>query len=65
VRDLVAAERIVAGRETVMSTVYHLVERSRTAEYRQRAVAAGADLAAATVTVTGPWPAFAFAPELL
>ena len=65
VRDLIAGERVTAGTGDVLSTVFHLVDRMRIEEYRSRATAAGEHLAGTSILVTGPWPAFAFVPELL
>lgn len=62
VAPLLAAERrdLSAGR--AFATVYHLIPAGSAEDYRQRVE--GASLPRA-VRVTGPWPAFAFTPELL
>jgi hypothetical protein len=57
------AERVQPGERGIRVTVYHLVPTRKLAEYRRRASALP-PLLASPVTVTGPWPAFAFAPEL-
>jgi len=62
--DLVKAERVEPGERGVRVTVYHLVATRRLAGYRRRASALQSEITAAAVTITGPWPAFAFAPEL-
>lgn len=62
---VVEAERSEPGHGALRVTIYHLVRRTRLAAYRRRASALQASLAPHTVKVTGPWPVFAFAPELL
>jgi hypothetical protein len=44
-------------------TMYQLIE--KTAIDRYRAMADAVTLTTPVLTVSGPWPAFAFAPELL
>jgi hypothetical protein len=56
--------RVQPGRAGIRASVYHLVERRAAAEYRAAAAGAIPALAPWRATVTGPWPAFAFAPEL-
>ncbi|HZB25469.1 MAG TPA: GvpL/GvpF family gas vesicle protein [Vicinamibacterales bacterium] len=56
--------RVVPGRAGIRASVYHLVERRAVAAYRRAAAAAIPGLAPWGATVTGPWPAFAFAPDL-
>jgi len=58
------AERVEPGERTLRVTVFHLVPRNAVETYRQRASALQATLAPRQVTVSGPAPAFAFAPEL-
>jgi len=60
VRELVRAERI-ERHERLFASVYHLVDKGRSEAYRE-AVASVAGLRA---SVTGPWPAWSFAPEAL
>jgi hypothetical protein len=45
-------------------TVFHLVPLERLDVYRRRASGLQSMLPRHVVTVTGPWPVFAFAPEL-
>ena len=61
---LVREERISPGDGRLRAIVYHLVARRSVAQYRRRASVLPALLAPHTVTVTGPWPVFAFVPEL-
>jgi hypothetical protein len=61
---LAAAERMEAGAGRLRLTVFHLVDRSAIAAYRRRASKLQEKLQPHVVRVTGPWPAFAFAPEL-
>jgi hypothetical protein len=44
-----------------VASAYHLVPRERVEEYRA-ALAAVAETPALRVTVSGPWPPYAFAP---
>jgi hypothetical protein len=60
VRHLVAAERHDGTRPPAWS-VYHLIERGRVCDYRA-ALSHAADTGSATVS--GPWPPFAFSPDL-
>ncbi len=60
----VKAERIAAGERQGLLTVFHLVPLERLDLYRQRASGLPPMLPRHVVTVTGPWPVFAFAPEL-
>jgi hypothetical protein len=71
VRDLIAiarpwvkAERVEAGGERVHATVYHLIERGRGAEYRRAVESRPVADESLLIRVTGPWPPFAFAPDL-
>jgi hypothetical protein len=66
VRPLVAAERTASGEGRVRATLWHLIERGRSDSYRM-AIARAARGVPSTfqVVVSGPWPPFAFAPELL
>lgn len=59
VRDLVVAERISRGSEAVAGAVYHLISRVDVRRYRSATRAFESPL----LTVSGPWPPFAFAPE--
>ena len=59
VRPLVTAERTEHGAGGLLATIYHLVDVRHVERYRD---AVGAP--AAGVIVSGPWPPFAFAPQL-
>jgi Gas vesicle synthesis protein GvpL/GvpF len=59
-----AAERVEPGERGLRVTVFHLVPHDRLNAYRDRASVLQSQLAPYQVTVTGPWPAFAFVPEL-
>ena len=61
---LVTAERAEAGERGVRLVVYHLVARRLVSRYRRRASVLQTLLTPYAVTVTGPWPVFAFGPEL-
>lgn len=62
---LATAERVEAGERGLRVTVFHLVARQAVEAYRRQAEALHPALAPHEVTVTGPWPPFAFSPELL
>ena len=64
--DSVRAERVERGRHGIRVTVFHLVPRKRLATYQRRALVLQHKLRqdGVTVTITGPWPAFAFTPDL-
>jgi len=67
VRPLVSAEAIDAARGNVLVTINHLIERTRAPQYVS-AVEPLIDTFKTSdrrVTVSGPWPPFAFAPDLL
>jgi hypothetical protein len=61
---LVMDQRIDSGKGDLLGTVYHLIKTGDVDRYRAAMEAVTASLAPARLTVTGPWPAFAFAPEL-
>jgi hypothetical protein len=63
VRDLVASERL--ERTPAGATVYHLIAAGSDAAYRERIQGITVDGTALNARVTGPWPPFAFAPELI
>lgn len=65
VRHLVVADRAEPGQAGVRARLYHLIERGSSAGYCRALAAASTDVAPFVVKVTGPWPPFAFAPELL
>ncbi len=60
VRHLVDAERSENGRGRTAASIYHLIERRHVNEYR----AALSSVQSSIITVSGPWPPFAFAPDL-
>jgi hypothetical protein len=64
VAPLSVASRIDRGDAPVLARVYHLVERGSERRFRRALGSAARDLQPYTLTTTGPWPAFAFAPEL-
>ena len=59
---LVAAERVESGQRGLRVAVFHLVATTNVDAYRTRA--ASIRLYSYPLTVSGPFPAFAFAPEL-
>jgi hypothetical protein len=64
VKDVVAAERTEAGQGRVAATVYHLVDHAAVNKYRKRLAAVPSGPDRQTLSVSGPWPPFAFGPEL-
>lgn len=64
VRDIVAAERSEPGEGRIAATVYHLVERAAVDKYKERLTGLHSKLETETLRVSGPWPPFAFVPEL-
>lgn len=65
VRPLVSAQRIDAGRGGVQATINHLVTRGSGPRYRRLVAASIAKMTPTpAVTVSGPWPPFAFAPDI-
>lgn len=63
--SMAAAERLESGRGRLQVAIHHLTERGRSREYRalvKRAVET--DTTSDQVVVSGPWPPFAFTPEL-
>jgi hypothetical protein len=60
-RGLVADERVQRHRTPpLVASVFHLVPRGTSAEYRRRLMRAVKALAPLHVTVSGPWPPYAF-----
>jgi hypothetical protein len=58
---LVADERVQRhATPPLVASVYHLVPRARRAQYRTRIARAAARLAPMRLTVSGPWPPYAF-----
>jgi hypothetical protein len=64
VRHLVVSVRAEPGVGTTLARLYHLIERGSEQAYRQALAPAVDALSGTTVLTTGPWPPFAFAPEL-
>jgi hypothetical protein len=65
VQPLVTAERVDAARGSVGSTLSHLVPRAHHDRYIARLDEVAMQLPATShVSVSGPWPPFAFVPEL-
>jgi hypothetical protein len=64
VMPFVTDQRGAPGRGGVRATVFHLVKRADVAKYKLAAARAAEIMPPGSVTVTGPWPPFAFAPEL-
>lgn len=62
-KPLIAEERYQAATGSVPEALYHLVARDRVARYST--MAAALRHADAALAFTGPWPPFAFAPEML
>jgi hypothetical protein len=60
---LFAAERYQPATATLPESLYHLVDRASSVRYAT--VASGVHHSTATFTMSGPWPAFAFTPEIL
>ncbi len=65
VRDLIVADKAEPGQAGVRAMLYHLIERGSSAAYCRALAAASTDVAPLVVKVTGPWPPFAFAPEVI
>ena len=64
VKRFVVQERMSPGRGGVRATLFHLVDRNSVASYLEAVEQAAITMPADSVSVTGPWPPFAFAPEL-
>jgi hypothetical protein len=62
--SLTRAERAEPGDRGIRLVVYHLVAKRQISRYRRQACVLQTLLSPYAVTVTGPWPVFAFAPEL-
>lgn len=63
VRPFVTAERYQSGRPTVPEALYHLVDTAHVTAYRAAAVRIPSDTSAPTLS--GPFPPYAFVPEIL
>ena len=64
-QTLVVDRRMQPGRAGVHTTVFHLVRRQDIPAYRRAVETVLPSIAPWTAVVTGPWPPFAFAPELV
>jgi hypothetical protein len=64
VRDLVVAERFETGRGRTIANLYHLIEAGDVQAYRDALAGVQGRDDDGTLTVTGPWAPFAFAPDL-
>jgi hypothetical protein len=64
VETLTAATRAERGNGRTLATLYHLIDREAPAAYRRAMADVERRLTRYTVAVSGPWAAFAFAPEL-
>ena len=64
VASFVIDERIEAGDGPLRATIFHLIALGDVDRYRAAAEASRTEATPLQVTITGPWPAFAFAPEL-
>lgn len=66
VAPMIAAERVTAGRGQVLTVIDHLVASGAVGRYRDivAGAIADADRRAPAVVVSGPWPPFAFVPDL-
>jgi len=60
VRHLAVSEKVGGPANRASTTMYHLVDKHRVEDYNE----ALSSLQSPALTVTGPWPAFAFAPDL-
>jgi hypothetical protein len=60
-RPVVVREGMESGAGKLLATVYHLVDAAKVRHYRQLVE----QIATADAVVSGPWPPFAFTPQLL
>lgn len=65
VGDLAVDERVHAGDGGLRMTIYHLVARASADDYIRRTSSLQTVVAPHRAAVTGPWPVFAFSPDLL
>jgi hypothetical protein len=65
VRALVVDESIEAGRGGAGAVIHHLIRARDADAYLRRAGGALSEVPSDTLTISGPWPAFAFAPEIM
>jgi len=64
VKDIVAAERSEPGQGRVAATIYHLVDRAAVDQYKKRLAGIPPRPDPQMISVSGPWPPYAFVPEL-
>lgn len=64
VEAFVVEERVEPGQGALRVSLFHLIAASDEARYRAALAASGDATSGRRVTVSGPWPPFAFAPEL-
>jgi hypothetical protein len=64
VKDIVAGERWEAGEGRVAAAIYHLVGHGAVDKYKKRVAGISPMTEGRTLSVSGPLPPFAFAPEL-
>jgi hypothetical protein len=65
VRPLVRAEILEPARGNISVTIHHLLDRGGARTYRAAVRGAAAAATDEHVVISGPWPPFAFAPDLL
>lgn len=65
VHRFVVDRRVQPGRGGIRTTLFHLIPREHVEEYVAAAGAAAESIAPWRAVVSGPWPPFAFAPELV
>jgi len=60
---VVRAERVEPHEEAgLIASVYHLIDRGASADYRRKVESASLD--GVRLSLSGPWPPWSFAPEL-
>ena len=64
VRSMVIAERVERGGGRAAATLYHLIDAHQVKSYRKAVAQVQDQIGVAALTVSGPWPPFAFAPDL-
>jgi hypothetical protein len=61
---IAVAERFEAGRGALATTVYHLIDRGGVGKYNRALERIRSRLVPRRLTISGPWPPFAFVPDL-
>lgn len=64
VKPIVSGEVVEAGTGPLQASMHHLIPRGQARRYRTLVETAPTDEASQRMTVTGPWPPFAFTPDL-